>query len=83
MEQFSLRSRNPWKIFAQPILKSYEHQQFESEKIARVTKFEFVHFWSLRIEKQVDCELAYSFNIIQPTLAISIASAKLDFFGTT
>lgn len=45
------RAHNPWKLFARPILRSFEFNQFEVNMQAKLMKFEKIHVWMLVIEK--------------------------------
>ncbi|CAD5215033.1 unnamed protein product [Bursaphelenchus xylophilus] len=55
-----MRSHTPWKIFARPILRSFEYNQFETTVQAKLMFFERAHVWLQVIEKY----LIYPITII-------------------
>ncbi|CAJ0573510.1 unnamed protein product, partial [Mesorhabditis spiculigera] len=56
-----LRTHNPWKLLARPLLKSAEYGQFESTKQAHLMCFEVAHVWSGILER----------NVVYPLLVVS------------
>uniref|UniRef100_A0AC35U6K7 Pecanex-like protein n=1 Tax=Rhabditophanes sp. KR3021 TaxID=114890 RepID=A0AC35U6K7_9BILA len=60
----SLRMKNPWGIFRDPLLKSKEYDVFESQNQTPVAYYETIHIWMLYFER----------NIIYPCLIISLCS---------
>ncbi|KAI1727558.1 pecanex-like protein 1 [Ditylenchus destructor] len=48
-----LRTHTPWKLFARPILKPFEFNQFETTVEAKLTIFERIHVWMLVIERNI------------------------------
>uniref|UniRef100_A0A183BQW6 Pecanex-like protein n=1 Tax=Globodera pallida TaxID=36090 RepID=A0A183BQW6_GLOPA len=61
-----MRAKNPWKLFARPILRSHEYGQFEPTVEAKLTVFEKVHVWIISVEK----------NALYPLLIISLISTS-------
>uniref|UniRef100_A0A914HZD5 Pecanex-like protein n=1 Tax=Globodera rostochiensis TaxID=31243 RepID=A0A914HZD5_GLORO len=61
-----MRAKNPWKLFARPILRSHEYGQFEPTVEAKLTVFEKVHVWIVSVEK----------NALYPLLIISLISTS-------
>ncbi|KAI1719944.1 pecanex-like protein 1 [Ditylenchus destructor] len=61
-----LRTHTPWKLFARPILKPFEFNQFETTVEAKLTIFERIHVWMLIIER----------NILIPLLVVNMMTTQ-------
>jgi hypothetical protein len=48
-----MRAHNPFKMFAKPILRPFEFNQFETTVQAKLMNFEKIHVWMLILEKTV------------------------------
>ncbi|KJH46755.1 pecanex protein [Dictyocaulus viviparus] len=57
-----LRTHNPWKLVAKPLLQSHEYSQYECPDEAKLMNFETIHVWMLAVEK----------NVLYPLLAVAI-----------